>query len=377
MSDRVLLIGNGPSALQGDLGAAVDAFDGVVARFNEFRIDGHEEQVGSRTDEWITWTLFAEQARSEYPRVLCVARPPVDNWQEMVARYPHARRLKWDDVEATIARLGYEHPSSGLLAAMTYIRAGWKVVLHGFDFFQGPSHHYSDSAVAGPKHSGTRERLLFLELIAEGQVEFLDPARQAEALEVGAGLGGKAEERRESAAGEVEAMLWEENQKLLRLAQELTSAGFRHERELLEAHEHVRRLWAERDSLLKRVAEIEPVAREREAAVRRAAELDDELRRVGAALEETSRRLGEETARLHDEARALAARVAAGAEREEHLSAEVRRLRDAVARKDRLAEQIVASDAADLVAAKHLAASAAWERERLVKSLVRVLGVGV
>src|SRR5262245_44089538 len=72
MTQRVLLIGNGPSAARGGLGAAVDAFEGVVARFNDFRIAGYEEHLGRRTDEWITWTLFEDPARQEYQRVLCV-----------------------------------------------------------------------------------------------------------------------------------------------------------------------------------------------------------------------------------------------------------------------------------------------------------------
>ncbi len=249
MSDRVLLIGNGPSALQGDLGAAIDSFDGVVARFNEFKTAGYEPQVGSRTDEWVTWTLFDEQSRRDYPRVLCVDRPPVDNWAAVKARYPQARRLKWEDVEATIARLGYEHPSSGLLTTMTYIHAGWKVVLHGFDFFQGATHHYSDNAAAGPKHSGTREGTFFRGLLMGGQVEFLDPKRQTEFFTASEAIPEPNGLEEKARGGEgVESMLWEENRKLLRLAQEQTTANFRHEADLHAAYSRAHQLTVERDA---------------------------------------------------------------------------------------------------------------------------------
>lgn len=50
----ILLIGNGPGVLASELGSVIDSFAGPVVRFNDYRIPGHEFNVGSRTDIWIT-----------------------------------------------------------------------------------------------------------------------------------------------------------------------------------------------------------------------------------------------------------------------------------------------------------------------------------
>lgn len=52
---RVCVVGNGPSLLGSGLGSAIDSHD-VVVRINDFVIEGHEEDVGTRTDVWFqTW----------------------------------------------------------------------------------------------------------------------------------------------------------------------------------------------------------------------------------------------------------------------------------------------------------------------------------
>ncbi len=55
MSEKLLLIGNGPSALAKKMGWQIDNYDGKVLRFNSYATDGFEEFVGSRTDFW--WTM--------------------------------------------------------------------------------------------------------------------------------------------------------------------------------------------------------------------------------------------------------------------------------------------------------------------------------
>ena len=45
----IALVGNAPTALQGDFGAQIDACD-LVVRFNRAEVVGHESQVGRRTD---------------------------------------------------------------------------------------------------------------------------------------------------------------------------------------------------------------------------------------------------------------------------------------------------------------------------------------
>ncbi|HYE03072.1 MAG TPA: polysaccharide pyruvyl transferase family protein, partial [Phycisphaerales bacterium] len=192
---RILLIGNGPSALSARAGAAIDSFDGVVARFNVFHIDGFAEHVGRRTDEWITWRLFDEHRARDFERVLCVDRPPAQTWDAVKGRYPHAARLTEDVARQTRELMGYDEPSSGAYAAMWYVGQGWEVLLYGFDFFSGPRHHYGDLGEIGPKHAAGPEAQFFARLMEQGRVRRFDPSRDGPPGLFPEGPGDGREER--------------------------------------------------------------------------------------------------------------------------------------------------------------------------------------
>lgn len=49
-SSKILLIGNGPSALNQAWGKKIDEFDGPIVRFNNFQLKGYQEFVGTRTN---------------------------------------------------------------------------------------------------------------------------------------------------------------------------------------------------------------------------------------------------------------------------------------------------------------------------------------
>lgn len=189
MAERVLLIGNGPGALSRRAGAEIDAFDGVVARFNEYHIAGYEAFVGTRTDEWITWVLFESRAKEEYARVLYSLPPPRKTLEVVRARYPHLRMIEDETFVRTRERMGYELPSSGAFAAMHYVLAGVEVVLYGFDFFQGPRHHYGDDGERGYRHSPNYEALFFRGLMREGKVSILGERDRAAAARAQPGAG--------------------------------------------------------------------------------------------------------------------------------------------------------------------------------------------
>ena len=48
---NMVVIGNGSSVLNHELGTLIDSFQNV-ARFNEYQIDGYEEFVGTKTTFW-------------------------------------------------------------------------------------------------------------------------------------------------------------------------------------------------------------------------------------------------------------------------------------------------------------------------------------
>ena len=52
IKDKVLLVGSGSSLKESNLGKLIDNFDGLVCRFNGFKVKGYEKDIGSRTDIW-------------------------------------------------------------------------------------------------------------------------------------------------------------------------------------------------------------------------------------------------------------------------------------------------------------------------------------
>ena len=48
---KIVIIGNGPSVLKSEKGDLIDSFD-IVVRFNNFKIEGFEKNIGTKTNYW-------------------------------------------------------------------------------------------------------------------------------------------------------------------------------------------------------------------------------------------------------------------------------------------------------------------------------------
>eukprot|EP00429_Kryptoperidinium_foliaceum_P086863 CAMPEP_0176194806 /NCGR_PEP_ID=MMETSP0121_2-20121125/6190_1 /TAXON_ID=160619 /ORGANISM="Kryptoperidinium foliaceum, Strain CCMP 1326" /LENGTH=249 /DNA_ID=CAMNT_0017533563 /DNA_START=165 /DNA_END=914 /DNA_ORIENTATION=+ len=208
---QVLVVGNGPSAVTGgEWGDEIDKFDEVV-RFNNFqsKSGGMQKWVGTKTtvhfsdgmlyptfaeyhvpDATVVLSLFMDRyfiagsyvlirggADLQYPMVCKFFRDPNTTWLEKarIERLKHLLGLK-----------GPKHPTSGMLAIdyfVTHPKVELPVVIHGFDFFQGPViHYYNDSEplyerinnrIGVNMHSPHLEKLYVDKLVEEGKVVFL------------------------------------------------------------------------------------------------------------------------------------------------------------------------------------------------------------
>ena len=150
---RILIIGNGPSATEAALGAQIDSFDTIV-RINNYVTDGLESQVGSRTDIWVNGANQGLHKRQDLPGLILVMIPTqvLDHKGEAI----HARiekrlgttnyilipRAIIHDLET---EAGLERPSTGFFCMSFFHAMGLDVTLHGFDFFVGSTAHYFDS----------------------------------------------------------------------------------------------------------------------------------------------------------------------------------------------------------------------------------------
>lgn len=184
----VVLVGNGPALLAAEMGEAIDAHD-VVVRFNDYRVAGYEDHVGTRTDLWSCISVGCEN-EADCPRALIIHEggdwPTGITEAEVLPRpfYDRARRLVQDRAwirSGCRIDPGPLLPSSGLLATLWMLdHVGVeRVTLAGFDHFRRdrvPWHHYwlqFGDWKPPAEHDGDAEAAIFADLETAGRVSYL------------------------------------------------------------------------------------------------------------------------------------------------------------------------------------------------------------
>lgn len=209
--ENVVIIGNGPSALEGkEFGSKIDGYDEVV-RFNNFqtKASGLEKWVGSKCtvhfSDGVLYPTFEQYSAPGATVVLSlftdrfivagsyfILRGGADLETGLVNDFLHDPTTTWIDkerIESVKKKVGLvepKHPTSGMLAIDYFVnKPGVKlpVVIHGFDFFMGPKIHYYDAYeplyerinnnIGVQQHSPHKEKVYVEKLISEGKVVFL------------------------------------------------------------------------------------------------------------------------------------------------------------------------------------------------------------
>jgi len=164
----VLLIGNGPAALSKEMGNAIDAFDGVVARFNNYATKGYEKWVGERTDCWITTADYRPSCDTHEYRYYLTQRTD----EKTLAS---AKRINAVLINNNIWKSMPDYPlSSGAIMTELFLKNNCKIHLWGFDFLsERRGHHYnSDGCVRGPWHDEYKEWLYFHNKYESGDIHW-------------------------------------------------------------------------------------------------------------------------------------------------------------------------------------------------------------
>jgi hypothetical protein len=208
---RVVIIGNGPSALEGkEYGEQIDDFDEVV-RFNNFQNKkaGLDRWVGSKCtvhfSDGVLYPTFKEYAAPGATVVLSlfadrfivagsyfVLRGGADLETQLTMDFLNDPTTTWiekeriESLKEKIGLSGIKHPTSGMLAIDYFVNkpgVQLPVVIHGFDFFMGPKIHYYDAYeplyerinnnIGVNQHSPHKEKVYVEKLIAEGKVVFI------------------------------------------------------------------------------------------------------------------------------------------------------------------------------------------------------------
>lgn len=209
--NKVIVIGNGPSAVEGaQLGEQIDKFDEVV-RFNNFqtKVAGMQKWVGSKcTVHFSDGVLFPTYQEYFVPGATVILSLFVDRFMvagsyfilrgaadlqtSLTSRFLHDPTTTWiskeriEELKKNLKLAGVKHPTSGMLAIDHFVRqpgVELPVYIHGFDFFQGPKMHYFDEhepwyerlndRIGVNMHSPHKEKVYVEELIKQGKVKFL------------------------------------------------------------------------------------------------------------------------------------------------------------------------------------------------------------
>lgn len=173
MNNSILLIGNGPSILNNEIGNIIDSHN-LICRFNAFKIDGYEKYTGIKTDIWVT-CLIDNVIKQNYNKYKFVYFPlQQKRYLELEKIIPNSKCFPHSIyTKASMLNGKYFYPSSGLLACIYFIENGYDVIIHGFDHFQSQKHHYCDNLDVGPNHSPNMELQAFNTLILNNKVKVL------------------------------------------------------------------------------------------------------------------------------------------------------------------------------------------------------------
>jgi len=169
--EEICIVGNAPDLIGSGLGPTIDAFPRVM-RFNNFKLEGYEADVGSKTTDW----CLANNANQYH-------RP------EVKARLWRTNRPQWYDqlvriagdvmVPIEIAREGElavrinpnrQHLSSGLAVLFYFWKEGAAITFTGLGGTVG-DHYYDKTNFPGSTwHDMIKERAWLSKMVREGEL---------------------------------------------------------------------------------------------------------------------------------------------------------------------------------------------------------------
>jgi hypothetical protein len=179
---KVVVIGNGPSALRCRRASMIQKAD-VVVRMNNFKTQGFERYIGSRTDILFTCRLNEYlETLHQFPQVIIsLLMNPLEGVEipEKLLRSSNiVEVIDWPEIlELTpILQLREDcYPSTGLICVIKMLRRFGHLYLLGFDnFVNGNRHYFQEGTRAIPtRHDGPGECRILHQLADLGLVTLL------------------------------------------------------------------------------------------------------------------------------------------------------------------------------------------------------------
>ena len=193
INKSILIIGNGQSILNNNFQNQIDNFD-TVLRINNYKINGYEQFLGSKTDIWFNGANSKLVSPYKIPKKIVVAIPSsiflkhknnimtyvskrINVGNKKILLISENERL---DHENTV---GHSRLTTGLYAVMWALKNYEDIYIHGFDFFINSKSHYYDSKLMnfvnenilnkGHKHDNQKEYDFINDLIDKNKIKRL------------------------------------------------------------------------------------------------------------------------------------------------------------------------------------------------------------
>ena len=189
----ILIIGNGQSILDYEIGNIIDTFNNI-ARINNFMINNYEKKTGKKTDIWINGANQKLLGRKQIFSQTIVSIPSSIIIKKSDSLIEHvSKRLKMKatefsiipiyDIERYESSVDHKRLTTGITSILWGLDNFDEVFIHGFDFFIDSKSHYYDSKFynfinkyilnKGHKHDNLKEQKFVQNLINNGIVKRL------------------------------------------------------------------------------------------------------------------------------------------------------------------------------------------------------------
>ncbi|MBC8197719.1 MAG: glycosyltransferase family 29 protein [Candidatus Marinimicrobia bacterium] len=184
--NSILIVANGPSTKHFKYGNYINQFP-VVARINNFVINGFENNIGSKTDVWCNGAnQNLDKKENLFDRIIVFIPPEILNRKGPDIHTRIKKRLGIDfnsydlisekDMIIFENQSGSKRLTTGTNSILWAMMQYENVVIHGFDFFQNGKEHYFDSGIKswifnqkwfkkGSKHNHKQEKKYIIELL--------------------------------------------------------------------------------------------------------------------------------------------------------------------------------------------------------------------
>ena len=191
---KIIIIGNGESAINKKYGQIIDNFE-FIGRINNFQIDRYSNYIGSKTSIWFNGANQGLVRRKKIPDNIVVLIPSKINKQKKdINKFVNNRLgttkeqcniINYNTIRKYEQQVDSDRLTTGTYSILWALDNFKEVFIYGFDFFINSKSHYFDNALISilknkgiiskaKKHDMKKEKAYIDNLISNGKLKVLN-----------------------------------------------------------------------------------------------------------------------------------------------------------------------------------------------------------